>query len=284
MTENYILYNPYAGNGSAKIKADALCDKLEKNAKVIDITTINNYKEFFENALHANITICGGDGTLNRFINDTSDIKYNNKIMFLPQGTGNDFLRDLDYFDENSPLDITDKIKSLPICTVNGKDYRFINGIGYGIDGYCCEEGDNQKAQGKTDISYTAIAIKGLLFHYKTTNAKVTVDGNKHRFKKVWLAPTMFGRYYGGGMMPTPQQDRNSIDKTVSFFVFFNTSALKTLMIFPSLFKGEHLRHKECTKVLVGKKITVEFDSPRALQIDGETIPNVTSYTVTAPQ
>ena len=34
--------------------------------------------------------------------------------------------------------------------------------------------------------------------------------------------------------------------------------------------------------VLEGKTITVEFDSPRALQIDGETILGVTSYTATA--
>lgn len=34
--------------------------------------------------------------------------------------------------------------------------------------------------------------------------------------------------------------------------------------------------------VLEGKTITVEFDSPRALQIDGETVLGVTSYTATA--
>ncbi len=48
----------------------------------------------------------------------------------------------------------------------------------------------------------TAIAIKGLLFHYRPTNAVITVDGVTHTYKKVWLVPTMNGRYYGGGMMP----------------------------------------------------------------------------------
>ena len=32
--------------------------------------------------------------------------------------------------------------------------------------------------------------------------------------------------------------------------------------------------------VLSGQKITVKFNKPRAIQIDGETIKNVTEYTV----
>ena len=75
--------------------------------------------------------------------------------------------------------------------TVNGKQYRFLNGIGYGIDGYCCQVGDEQREKSTKPVNYTAIAIKGLLFHYKPTNAVVTVDGETHNYRKVWLAPTM---------------------------------------------------------------------------------------------
>ena len=32
--------------------------------------------------------------------------------------------------------------QKLPTVTVNGKAYRFLNGIGYGIDGYCCQVGE----------------------------------------------------------------------------------------------------------------------------------------------
>lgn len=53
-------------------------------------------------------------------------------------------------------------------------------------------------------------------------------------------------------------------------------------MTFPSIFKGEHVKHTNTVEVLVGKDITVEFDSPAALQIDGETIKGVTKYHATA--
>ena len=128
-------------------------------------------------------------------------------------------------------------------------------------------------------MNYTSIAIKGLLFHYKPTNAKVTVDGKIHTYKKVWIAPTMNGKYYGGGMMPTPKQDRNNKEKTLSVMIFHNCGKLKTLLIFPSLFKGEHIKHTKNVEIMTGNQITVEFDRPVALQIDGETILNVKAYT-----
>ena len=165
---------------------------------------------------------------------------------------------------------------------MKGKDYYFINGIGYGIDGYCCEKGDEIRVNSDKPINYTAIAIKGLLFHYKPVNAVVTVDGKKYHFKKVWLAPTMNGRFYGGGMMPTPNQNRLNEDGLVSTMVMFGSGKLKTLMVFPSIFKGKHIEHSECVNVLSGHEIEVEFDHPSALQIDGDTILDVTKYTVSA--
>ena len=50
-------------------------------------------------------------------------------------------------------------------------------------------------------------------------------------------------------------------------------------MIFPSIFKGEHVKHVKNVEVLTGKEIKVVFDSPRAVQVDGETVVGVTEYT-----
>ena len=57
---------------------------------------------------------------------------------------------------------------------------------------------------------------------------------------------------------------------------------LKALTVFPSIFKGEHIRHIHVVEVLTGQNITVEFDRPAPLQIDGETIPGVSSYRAAA--
>ena len=274
----YVLYNAIAGQGKAEEIARALPEKLDGEiAGYADMTKITNYAAFLADKTDCAIVICGGDGTLNRFANDTADIGIENEIFYCASGSGNDFLRDIGGV-AGEPICITEYLKDLPLAEINGNTYRFINGVGYGIDGYCCEEGDKQRAAGNTDINYTAIAIKGLLFHYKPTNAKVTVDGVTHNYKKVWIAPTMNGRFYGGGMMPAPEQKRNNADGTLSVMLFHRSSKIKTLMIFPSLFKGEHLKNKKYTELLCGKDITVEFDSPAPLQVDGETIVGVMKY------
>ena len=278
---NYcILYNPFSGNGQGKVAAEALLAKIG-DAECVDMTALDGYEEFFASHPDSHIIICGGDGTLNRFINDTAHINITTPISYYASGSGNDFLRDISG-SEGEIISIDKYIERLPTCNVNGKDYKFINGIGYGIDGYCCEVGDELRRTTDKPINYTGIAIKGLLFHYKPTSATVTVDGVEHKFKKVWIAPTMLGRYYGGGMMPTPSQDRLNEDSSVSAMIFHGTGKLRTLMIFPSLFKGEHVKHEKNISILTGKSVTVEFDSPRALQVDGETVLNVKKYSVTA--
>lgn len=64
--------------------------------------------------------------------------------------------------------------------------------------------------------------------------------------------------------------------------VFHTPGKLKALTVFPSIFKGEHIRHTHVVEVLTGQDITVEFDRPAPLQIDGETIPDVTAYRAVA--
>ena len=92
----------------------------------------------------------------------------------------------------------------------------------------------------------------------------------------------MFGRHYGGGMMPTPAQNRSAEDGSLSFMAFHGSSRIRTLMIFPSIFKGGHVKHTKYVTVMTGKDITVEFDRPTSLQIDGETICGVTKYSARA--
>jgi diacylglycerol kinase family enzyme len=65
--------------------------------------------------------------------------------------------------------------------------------------------------------------------------------------------------------------------------LFHGAGRIRTLAAFPSIFKGEHVKHKNMVTILKGRDIKVEFDSPRALQIDGETLLDVKEYTAKAP-
>ena len=281
--KNYVLYNPLAGHGKSQDYLDTLKTELDGEIVMQDVTKIDDYESFLSALSEEDvITICGGDGTLNRFVNNVDAESIKNRIYYYASGSGNDFLRDIATGDDGKVIEINKYLEHLPTVDINGKSYKFINGVGYGIDGYCCEVGDELKAKSDKPVNYTMIAIKGLLFHYKPTDATVIVDGKEYTYKKVWIAPTMNGRCYGGGMIPTPKQDRLNKDRTVSLMVFYGKSKLKTLMIFPSIFKGEHVKHTEAVAIHEGKEITVRFDHPTPLQIDGETILGVTEYKVHA--
>ena len=278
--EYFVLFNPKAGNGWNDELKQSVANKLDSKDLIFKDITEVDYSEFFEEIeKDSKIVLVGGDGTLNRFINDTDSFNFDNEIYYIANGSGNDFLNDIKHnVDENKPVLVNKFFENLPVVTVKGETKKFLNGIGYGIDGYCCEEGDKAKAKSDKAVNYTAIAIKGLLYAFKPRNAKITVDGVTKEYKKVWLAPSMNGRFFGGGMMPTPDQDRLNAERKISLLVWHGTGKLKTLMHFPKIFEGAHTQYKKSCVVIKGKEIEVEFDKPCALQIDGETVLNVKGY------
>ena len=279
----YLLVNKKTNNSNCEAKLNELRNSLTEEFKEVNVMDDGFTHVQFVRSLNDDdeIVICGGDGTLNYFINhvDCDNIKQN--IYIYPTGTGNDFLADLGKKDTKEPVLINEYIKNLPTVEINGNKSKFINGIGYGIDGYCCEVADKQRVEKPSKpINYSSIAIKGLLFHYKKRRATIKIDGQTYEYKNVWLAPTMKGRYYGGGMIIAPSQDRLK-SEDLSVVIYKTRSKIRALMIFPSIFKGEHIKKKKVVNILHGKDIEVEFNIPCALQIDGETVLNVKSYKVT---
>lgn len=280
MEKYYVLYNPFASNGHGAEAAKEVIGYLGgKENEFVDLTKIGDYKTFFDKLDESDkIILCGGDGTLNRFANDCAGIIPENEICLFPVGTGNDFLKDLGIEGKCAPVPVNKYIKDLPYVEVEGKTMYFIDNVAFGIDGWVCEVADEIKAKDpNAKIDYTKIAISGLLGKYKPCNAKITVDGVTKEYKKVWLAPSMNGRYFGGGMKVTPDQDRLDPERKISILVFSGSNRLMTAITFPKIFKGTHVTAK-CCEVLKGHEITVEYDEPRAVQVDGETILGVRKY------
>lgn len=276
---NYLLYNPLANNGQGeKAKEEAKLFLIEKYKNLNEINVLElNSKEFVSNLVADDIVIIvGGDGTLNHVANAVANQELAAKLYLYKAGTGNDFLRDLKV-EERLTL-LNPYLRNLPKVKINGKESYFINGIGFGIDGMVCEVADDLKSKGKTNINYTAISIKLLLGRYKCPNARVIVDGEEISLKRVWIASAMNGKYYGGGMMVAPYQDR--LSDTLSCVVMHKASRIKILFLFLKIFKGQHILKKKYCFHKAAKHIEVTFDKPTALQIDGETVRNVTSYEV----
>ncbi len=278
----YILCNPLSANKQGAVLSQSLVSKLsDKEIKFIDIREVGDYAAFWKTIQeHDTVILAGGDGTVNRFINSNEGLELPRNLYYFAAGSGNDFKKDVSP-DTDDLIPLHKYIHDLPTVTVNGKTSRFINGIGFGIDGYCCEVGDQKKEKSDKPVNYTMIAISGLLFHYKPTHARVTVDGVTTEYNKVWIAPSMKGKFYGGGMMVTPAQDRFDPEGKLSVCLMHGKGKIATLLVFKKIFTGQHIKHS-MVKIMSGHEITVEFDRPVALQIDGETVLNVTSYSVSS--
>ena len=280
--KTYVLYNKKANNNAGDAAIDALKELWkDKNAEYIDAPGLDKTLQEFFDGLQPDDEVCltGGDGTLHYLINHVDCDALKNKVYYYPAGSGNDFWTDINKKPGDAPEQINKYIVNLPTVTVKGKTYKFLNNASFGIDGYCCEEGDRQREKSDKPINYTSIAIKGMLYKYSPTNAEIEVDGKKLTFKKAWLAPTMKGRYCGGGMMVAPHQNRLDPEHYVTCMVMGGAGRLRTLVAFPTIFKGEHVK-KKMVKVMKGHHVKVKFDRPVSMQLDGETVLDVLEYEV----
>ena len=283
----YVLYNPLASNKNGEKKARTINSACPNPYyEFLDITTLD--KDTIAEIMSSDdeVIVAGGDGTLNRFVNIISDEIPSKSLYFYPIGSGNDFVRDVNEEDKVDGLIRVNKyIEHLPVININGESRRFINGAGYGVDGFSCamvekKTSENAKKKG----SYVLEALLGIMYAYKPGRAKITVDGVTTEYESVWMISAMNGRYFGGGVKIAPNQDRLNGERTVSVVVTDTTSRLKILRAFPSIKKGTHLRFTDIVTVIEGKEISVETENPSAVQIDGDPITDVTSFTVSTYQ
>ena len=284
MKKYSVLINPRSG----KNRIEAMIEKLKEmlldaELKFYNILEVEDYPSFLAGlAENEHIILAGGDGTINHFINDTDGLVIDKDIYYYAMGSGNDFFHDIGKKMGDAPVKINEYLHHLPRVTINDKEMLFFNGVGFGVDGFVCEEGSRLRELTKKPINYTTVALKALFFQFKPRAAKVTVDGVSKTYQKVWLLPVMQGRYCGGGMMFTPDQDRLNPNHTVSVMVVHTVGKLRLLTIFPQVFKGTHMKYRQYIDLFEGHEVEIEFFEPTSLQIDGEPFGRLTKHRVKA--
>lgn len=151
----FVLYNPYADNCRGKTRSLRVSELTGKtDIEYLDITTLNPIEFIQKAGMDDQIILSGGDGTLFHFINQLDGKALEHPVFYYPAGSGNDFMTDVKDREKDELVLLNPYIADLPTVTVNDQTYYFLNGVGYGIDGYCCEEGDKQRQKGKGSINY----------------------------------------------------------------------------------------------------------------------------------
>lgn len=282
--EYAILYNPHSCGGNG-LKAARKIEVLmgENTYTYHDFTEINSLEKFFEKiGPSTDVILTGGDGTLNRFINKLEDINLERKIYFYAAGSGNDFARDIKLKTKAKPICINEYLKNLPTTVINGKSYKFINCVGCGLDGYCCFEAERLRRISNKRSNYMLSSVKGLLYAYKPCTATVNADGKEYSFENTWVIPVMNGKFFGGGFMAAPDQNRVNSEQTLSLVAMHSRNFFKIIIAFLLLFTGKHTRLKSVITIIEGHEFKIKLNHKATLEIDGEIIPDVSEYTVSS--
>ena len=97
MATYHILYNRLSRSNTGELEAHMLDEIMAgESLKYWNVTEIDNYDDFFASIPDDDkIIVAGGDGSLNRFINDTDHCRVPQDVFFFPAGSGNDFARDV---------------------------------------------------------------------------------------------------------------------------------------------------------------------------------------------
>ncbi len=271
----FILYNPLANGGHGYDGIDRIRQIFrEETPETLDITTLDTGSFLQDLAAADKVILCGGDGTIHRLVNSLEGAIPDVPVYVWRFGTGNDFLRDVAARDQSMVL-LNDYLKKLPVTEVAGQKIRFLNGCSLGVDAVVCGMMEENRSK-PVKSSYVMTALRSFFQNYQPMSGWVTVDGRTRYYKKIWMAAAMNGHYQGGGMNFAPDQDRNS--DTLTCLVWHDTTALGTLLRFPTVIPGKHTRFAACD-IRVGREITVELDTPTTIQLDGEVITGVSRYT-----
>jgi diacylglycerol kinase family enzyme len=267
-----ILYNPLSNNKKSNIQTNKLIRKYKKNKtpfRLKNILKIQNIKEYLDTKKDIDkVILLGGDGTINRFVNETVNYDFTQDIYLKPNGSGNDYMRSLRGSDE-APQYVMESMLDTGIKT------NFINGAGIGVDGYVLYL--MEKSANKRFNRYIKSTIKALI-QYIPEPITINVDGKEHVFKKAYLISINNGKYIGSGMKMAPQA--NIHDENLDVLVVHSIRKIFLLFIFLTIYTGKHLKFKKYIFHTKGKHIKATFTSPQIYQTDGECYYDVTSIDV----
>lgn len=267
MRKILFIVNPVAGHGNGKNLIRVINDFMteanipysikisSKSGNVTELARWGCEQDF------SDIVAVGGDGSLVEAVNGI-DLEKKITLGLIPAGTGNDFARVLNLSkDYTACLEtlVEGKVKAVDVCEVNNQ--RFINVCCCGIDGEIIMDTDRIKRNIRGSSAYLLSTIKALAT-YKPKKVLIKIDEIELNRETILVAVGN-GKFIGGGMKVTP--DAEIDDGLLDICIVNKLSKPKLMMLFPSIFKGEHIHIKPTVEMYKGKHIQIETLSGRLL-------------------
>ena len=205
----YILIaNPVSGRGLALRKIPEIEAEFARRGLVCRVERTAGAEDAARIARAAaaerpeGIVAIGGDGTFFDVVNGLagSDVP----LLFVPCGTGNDFIKSLPL--PREPLAARRAQLDAPLSRIDlGRmnDTHFLNVSGTGFDVDVLRRVDRHKEKHGGLFAYL-LGLRDALKHYRPAEAEISFDGGPMQDASFAILSVGNGRYFGGGMKAVP--------------------------------------------------------------------------------
>jgi diacylglycerol kinase (ATP) len=211
----------------------------------------------------------GGDGTCNEVINGIM-LSKTDEVQFgvIPNGTGNDFTRNLPKF---SPIDFVTNVingsgKKIDVGQIVFADTRryFLNVADIGFGAKVVETMERQRKKGLGGKTSYSLAILRTFFTYKKPKMVVKGDGINFSGKALMMVFSN-GSTFGHGLQVFPGAELDS--GVLGLTMIGDVSLYEYVKNLKNLRKGKRIKHKEVhyhefktLDIQVGANVFVEVD------------------------
>lgn len=265
------IVNPKAGSGRVLKILEQIREKMKAFKKEYEIAYTKGPEDAIIIAREASnvftkIVSVGGDGTLNEVVNGIAGSRA--ILGVIPAGTGNDFAKTIYSglnLDDIIETIIDGEVESIDVGKCNHK--YFINIASAGIDAEIAHR--VQRVQ--KSISGKSVYLNALfktLVNFKGIDFNIKLEDFSFKSNTLLITASN-GKYYGGGMLPTPDADIK--DGLFDVCHVKNLNKLKIIALLYKFIKGNHTSLKEVT-IFKTKRLTVQADKKFFVNIDGETL------------
>lgn len=255
-----IIANPASANGNTGLRWSGVEARLRSEGLTFDVRLTEapgHAEQLAREAAQAGIdtVICaGGDGTLNEIVNGlmAADHAARPALGLIPSGTGTDFARGLGFPNDLDGIVATLKRNHRTAIDVGVVSFvranhalarHFINIAGLGFDGDVSDEVNRRGKRGGS-LAYF-INVFRVLARYQNKHARITLsepDGAERVLEGAYnLVAVCNGRYFGGGMLVSPNSD--PFDGRFQVIVIEAMGRAEFTVNFLKVYRGTHLTH-----------------------------------------
>ncbi len=282
-----MIFNPASGRGRGARRLGSYRSLLEEHLPGIEIGTTRRpgeERELAERALEAGadvIVAVGGDGTWSN-VADRVVASGRPDVSFgiLPNGTGNDFGRNLGF----DPANAREAVRVLaaghtrlvdvgrldtPSASEHAPDVveprHFLNLVGFGFDVAVIDAAAHPRFL-RGELLYKVTALQQL-FRFPGSHIGIQADEGETRGGRHLMLTVSNGRYFGGGFPIAPAATPS--DGRLHACRIMDAPPLGRLNLFNLAEKGRHVT-SDRVEILDAENFRLTFDAPPRFEMDGD--------------